>query len=78
MGNIVRYSKADADAFFEEAAKTKQSGPPNPRPQHLISKRTASLMQRWQARGVVRKLFPELTPNDPRYHTAVDDEVLRS
>lgn len=41
------------------------------------SQKLESLMRRWNARGVVRTLYPQLTPKDPLYFKTVDSFIRK-
>ena len=64
---LYRHTKEDMHAFMEAVNDICPGAPKKPH-----SNRLNRLMLRWEARKVVRELFPSLTPKDPEYFAQVD------
>lgn len=63
-----RYTANDFSTF-EKALNSMHTPAAPTKPPSL---KLDTLMRRWKARGVVRQLYPQLTPKDPLYFKTVD------
>ena len=66
---LVRSTFEDKLEFFTEVEKLGLKCPGAPK-KSVLSKQMTHLMNRWETRGVVRKLMFE-NPKNPRYWTAI-------
>jgi hypothetical protein len=73
--SLVRYTKTDMAkmvAIAEEMNDGESKPPQAPMKKYKKSSRILELMKRWEARGIVRELYPELNAKNPQYFKEVD------